>query len=210
MTRTADMQYAWRGWILALLFAVLAIARYRSGEDVRPGWLVLVLIGAGYRLYAGRFMPGHSNAMRMSGEALALAGPYRIGRHPLYLANLFTAGGLILFANCLPAWGAASLFLAVFVHHDLLARAEERFLAGSRGEDYAGYLRSTRRWVGGARKAVAAMSPMAADAADVAGGGGRGAAPVAGFGQAWARQAANLGKAGAAVLILWGLAGLRP
>lgn len=207
MRRARELQYAWRGWILALLFAALAFARYRSGEDVRPAWLTLILIGAGYRLYTGRYMAGHSNGLTMSGETLALGGPYRIGRHPLYLANLLTAAGLILFANCLPAWGAAALFLAAFAHHDLLARAEEGFLAGSRGEKYARYLGSTPRWLGvrvkGDAPGLAAAEPANPD-------GAGDACQAAGLGRAWARQAANLGKTGAAVLILWALAGLRP
>src|SRR5690606_23974084 len=208
MTRAVELHYAWRGWILALPFAVLACARYYSGDDVRPAGLALVLLGAGYRLHAGRYMPAHSNDLRMSGEALALGGPYRIGRHPLYRANLITAGGLILFSNCVPAWGAAALFAAVFFHHDLLARAEERFLGATRGENYAGYLRSVPRWLGRARRGSAPGGAAAAAAAGSSAEGVPGSAPTAGLGEAWARQAANLAKTGAAVLLLWGLAGL--
>jgi len=208
MKRAVELHYAWRGWILALPFAVLACARYYSGNDVRPAWLALALLGAGYRLHAGRYMPAHSNDLRMSGAALAVGGPYRIGRHPLYLANLITAAGLILFSNCLSAWGAAALFVAVFFHHDLLARAEERFLAATRGEKYAGYLRSVPRWLGRARRENA-PGGAAMTEAGAAAEGVPGAAPTAGLGEAWARQAANLAKTGAAVLLLWGLAGLR-
>lgn len=206
MKRPAELQYAWRGWILALLFAVLAWARFRSGAELAPAWLALVAAGAGYRLFAGRYIAGHSNSVRLSGDALALEGPYRVGRHPLYLSNLITAAGLILFANCLPLWGTALLSVAVWGHHVLLARTEERFLAATQGKAYGEYLRASRRWVGIPRRGKAGLETAGTPAA-----GDMGALPTpSGIRLAWKRQAANLAKTAACILVLWALAGLRP
>ncbi|MEO6095541.1 MAG: methyltransferase, partial [Fibrobacteria bacterium] len=131
-----DQHYAWRGWILGSLFLALAVARWFSDAELFPAALGLVVLGSAYRLYAGRFIPGHSNALGLSGDALAVGGPYRFSRHPLYLSNLAVVIGLVLFANCLPAWGATALILLAALHHSLLARAEERFLSRTRGEAY--------------------------------------------------------------------------
>ncbi|MEO7778267.1 MAG: methyltransferase, partial [Fibrobacteria bacterium] len=144
----ADRQFAWRGWILAALFAALAWARTRSSAPVEPAGLVLVAVGAWYRFHAGRFIPGHSNLNRLAGDTLAFGGPYRFGRHPLYLSNLIGIAGLILFANCLPWWGGLALFAAACWHHAFLAGTEERYLASIWGEAYLGYLRVTPKWLG--------------------------------------------------------------
>ncbi len=193
-TRLAERQFAWRGWILAILFAALAWARWRSDQPIAPAGLAVVAAGAWFRFHAGRFIPGHSNLSRLAGSALALGGPYRFSRHPLYLSNLIGVAGLILFANCLPLWAAALLFAFAFAHHDALARTEERYLAATWGEAYLGYLRVTPMWLGKPRHS-----------------GGPASAPAgqfrpAGWAQTWKRQGANLANCAAGALVLWLLA----
>lgn len=187
-----DWQYAWRGWILGTLFLVLAVSRWFSGAPVLPAALGLVALGSAYRLYAGRFIPGHSNALGLAGDTLALEGPYRFGRHPLYLSNLAVIIGLVLFANSLPPWGSAALVLLAALHHSLLARAEERFLARTRGEVYVAYLRETPRWFGAPASRGAARLPASSNSDDTW--------------AAWKRQGGNLGKTAVCVLVLWALA----
>jgi protein-S-isoprenylcysteine O-methyltransferase Ste14 len=191
----ADLQYAWRGWILGALFLALALSRWFSDAPLLPAALGLVALGSAYRLYAGRYIPGHSNALGFAGDALAVEGPYRFGRHPLYLSNLAVIMGLTLFANSLPAWGAAALILLAVLHHSLLARAEERFLSGTRGDAYLEYLRTTPRWFGApAPRGASAHSAAASNSGDTR--------------AAWRRQGGNLGKTGVCVLALWALAAL--
>jgi protein-S-isoprenylcysteine O-methyltransferase Ste14 len=192
--KPADVHYAWRGWILGALFAVLALARWRSPHPIEPLGLIPFALGVLYRFQAGRYIPGHSNSRRLSGKTLALGGPYRFGRHPLYLSNLAIIAGLILFANCLPAWGAACLFGTACAHHAVLARTEERYLASRWGETYLSYLRVTPRWFG----------PLRGPAKNAPGpGAGSDRAVLA---VSWRRQGANLGKGAVCVLILWILA----
>jgi protein-S-isoprenylcysteine O-methyltransferase Ste14 len=206
-----DLQYAWRGWILGAIFLALALSRWHSHAPLLPAGLGLVALGAGYRFYAGRYIPGHSNGLGLAGDALAVGGPYRFGRHPLYLSNLAVILGLIGFANSLPVWGSAALFMLAAAHHTLLARAEERFLSRTRGEAYRGYLETTPRWFGAPRSGASAASapPGAATA-----GSRPEAAPTSGDGNtgdtraAWKRQGANIGKAAACAVILWALAAL--
>jgi protein-S-isoprenylcysteine O-methyltransferase Ste14 len=215
----AALQYAWRGWILGALFAVLAWARWHSQAPLVPAALVLVAAGSAYRLHAGRFIPGHSNSLALAGGTLALRGPYRYGRHPLYLSNLAVIGGLILFAGCLPLWGACALFLVAAIHHAALARAEEAYLIRAWGQAYADYLRATPRWLGLPRDADPSASAKSASGAEKASGLRKASGPGNASGQknaaaggdalrtSWMRQGGNLGKTLACALILWALAG---
>ena len=201
----ASFQYAWRGWILGAFFAVLAWARWQSQAPLVPAALLLVAAGLAYRLHAGRFISGHSNSLALAGANLALRGPYRYGRHPLYLSNLAVIAGLILFAGCLPLWGACALFLLAALHHAALARTEEGFLIRAWGQAYADYLRATPRWLGLPRDRDASPPAEAAspedDAAEDDAAGGNGLRTT------WMRQGSNLGKTLVCVLILWALAG---
>lgn len=187
--RAAAFHYAWRGWALGALLAVVAYARWRSQAPLQPAWLALVAAGLWWRWRAGNIIQAHSNGLGWAGPEVAMAGPYRYGRHPLYLSNLAVIAGLILFAHCLPAWAKAAALAFAFAHHGLLARYEERFLAsapGGAGEAYRRYMQVTPRWLGLPRAAPSVVA-----------GSARGA---------WGRQGANLLKACACVLLLWLLA----
>jgi protein-S-isoprenylcysteine O-methyltransferase Ste14 len=199
--KASDLHFAWRGWLLALLFLALAYARFRSSQSLNYFGLLPIAAGAAYRIHAGRFIPSHSNGARVSGEVLVTGGPYRYGRHPLYLSNLLVILGLILFANCLPKAIGAALFLAAFLHHDRLARLEERHLAGLWGSAYAGYMRVTPRWLGlprarrgGGAEPEAAFTPVPF---------------VDNLPGSWSRQGPNLFKAAFCAALLWILASVR-
>ncbi|MEO6098135.1 MAG: hypothetical protein ABIW76_21700, partial [Fibrobacteria bacterium] len=97
----------------------------------------------------------------------------------------------VLFANCLPAWGATALILLAALHHSLLARAEERFLSRTRGEAYQEYLRATPRWFGAPRRQGASRLSTSSKSGDTR--------------TAWKRQGGNLGKTAICVLALWAL-----
>jgi protein-S-isoprenylcysteine O-methyltransferase Ste14 len=186
--RARGIHFALRGWLSAALFAVLAAARHSSAWDLRPAWLLLIAAGAAWRVQAARYIGDHSNRYRMAEGPLSTAGPYALGRHPLYLSNLAVAFGLVLFAHCLPWWGEALLLAAVAANYALLARAEEMFLLARLGEPYASYLRATPRWLG------------------FPGNRGLAAAAPSGLSEAMGRQAGNLLKAAACVAAIWALA----
>lgn len=194
----SQFHYAWRGWIFSSLFLVLAWARFRTDSDLAPEWLGLFFIGLIWRLYAGRYIDQHSNGIQMGADNLAIAGPYRLGRHPLYLANIFSAISLILFANCLSSRDAILLALTVILHHVLLAKSEERYLSNALGAPYRDYLKTSNSWFGWPRPS--SLSPPLKLSRN---------APLPG---SWRRQGGNLGKSGLAVIaiiVLWGLSGYR-
>lgn len=202
-----SLHFAWRGWILGGLLAVVAMARWNSAEPLRPVWLVLMAAGLAWRWLAGMHIAGHSNGLALAGPVMAARGPYRFGRHPLYLSNFAVIAGLVLFANCLPWWGAGLCLAAAAAHHEILARTEEAFLAVAGGEAYRRYMRVTPRWLGWRRAATAepgaASSMRESPATRAAVATETDSATAA---AAWRRQGPNIAKACACAAFLWLLA----
>jgi len=73
------------------------------------------------------------------------AGPYRLTRNPLYLANLAVILGLVLIAGNLWLGLAAGVAFPLIFRH--LVAIEERFLAAQFGPDYQAYRRAVPRFV---------------------------------------------------------------
>jgi|SRR5882762_1368508 len=72
-------------------------------------------------------------------------GPYRLVRHPSYTGVLITFIGLGL---AVQSWGALLVLLGVFsLSFGYRMRVEERTLLSELGEDYAQYMRRTKRLI---------------------------------------------------------------
>ncbi len=72
-------------------------------------------------------------------------GPYRLVRHPSYTGVLITFIGLGL---AVQSWGALLVLLGVFsLSFGYRMRVEERTLLSTLGEDYAQYMRRTKRLI---------------------------------------------------------------
>lgn len=184
--------FAARGWVLAALFLGLVWARHLSDAPLRPEWLIYVAAAAALRLWAGAHLGEHGNAARPQAAHLVRTGPYRLSRNPLYVSNIFTAAGLILFANALPLPVEIGFIFLVIVHHILLVRHEEAVLRQLHGSRYAEYAATTPRWYGLAR-------PHAHTGNSAGGSGGDRISP----GTILRRQGRNLVYALACVAIVW-------
>jgi protein-S-isoprenylcysteine O-methyltransferase Ste14 len=77
-----------------------------------------------------------------AGHGLCIEGPYRLVRHPIYLAMDLWAVGSAL--TC-PAPAAITGMVIVFLGSDLRARAEEQLLLDVFGDDYRSYAARVRR-----------------------------------------------------------------
>lgn len=115
---------------------------------LRWEFMGLVALGLTLRFWAGAYLGSHGNSMRTESPILLREGPYHFSRNPLYVANILTGSGLILFSNCLAPWIAALLIAGLLLHHSILIRWEEKNLLMNWPLDYADYLRSTARWLG--------------------------------------------------------------
>ncbi len=100
------------------------------------GLLSLLRMWAGTELTASRVM-----AFRVQVDEFHTAGPYRLVRNPIYLADFLA---MCAFSLCLPP--IALLMPALFwIHYERLISYEELSLASGFREGFAGYAASTPR-----------------------------------------------------------------
>jgi protein-S-isoprenylcysteine O-methyltransferase Ste14 len=78
-------------------------------------------------------------------RALVATGPYRVGRHPMYLGAALVLVGTALALGSWPAGGVAAAYLAwLDLRH---ARAEDAALHARFGPAWRAYAARTRRWL---------------------------------------------------------------
>src|SRR5947199_6401344 len=130
----------------------LALGFGYGGVGVLPDWvfypgIFLMLFGVLVRQWAiavlGRFF---SLTVRVAtGHRVVTRGPYRLVRHPSYTGVLITFIGLAL---AVQSSGALLVLFAVFgVSYGYRMRVEERVLLSELGQDYAEYMKRTKRLI---------------------------------------------------------------
>lgn len=105
--------------------AAVALAAGRPGAGTLAVSLPWVLAGLALRAWAFVHLGGQGRTRELRPPATrAVGGPYRLLRHPVYLANLLVAFGLVV--ACRPPDGLAWLLtLAVAAFYGLLATRED-------------------------------------------------------------------------------------
>ncbi len=120
-------------------YAQVAYLGWVPGEAAWPeGGLVLVTLAAGLSL-ASLLTLGRWFGVRPALRGLTTSGPYRLVRHPMYLAYVLADIGYNLQEW---NWGTALLVLAGWASLLYRIRAEERML--SQHPDWPGYVASVR------------------------------------------------------------------
>jgi protein-S-isoprenylcysteine O-methyltransferase Ste14 len=76
---------------------------------------------------------------------LAVGGPYRFTRNPMYLGLVFILAGLALLANAL--WPLILLPVVIVIVRRAVIDREERYLTAKFGEEYLRYKARVRRWL---------------------------------------------------------------
>ena len=76
---------------------------------------------------------------------LAVAGPYRFTRNPMYLGLVFVLAGLALLANAL--WPLILLPVVIVIVRRAVIDREERYLTAKFGAEYLLYKARVRRWL---------------------------------------------------------------
>jgi len=131
---------------------ILAFSFGYSGIGVLPDWafylgIFLMFLGVLVRQWAiavlGRFF---SLTVRVAEDhRVVVKGPYRLVRHPSYTGVLITFIGLAL---AVQSWGALLVLLGVFsLSFGYRMRVEEKALLSELGEDYANYMKRTKRLI---------------------------------------------------------------
>jgi len=135
-----------------LVSIILALSLGYAGVGPLPDWvfypgIFLMILGVLVRQWAiavlGRFF---SLTVRVAEDhRVVVKGPYRLVRHPSYTGVLITFIGLAL---AVQSSGALLVLLAVFgVSYGYRMRVEERVLLSELGQDYAEYVKRTRRLI---------------------------------------------------------------
>ncbi len=130
----------------------LALSFGYAGVVVLPHWvfypgIFLMLLGVLVRQWAiavlGRFF---SLSVRVvEDHRVVTKGPYRLVRHPSYTGVLITFIGLALAVQSL---GALLVLLGVFsLSYGYRIRVEEKTLLSELGQDYASYMKRTKRLI---------------------------------------------------------------
>jgi len=137
----------------AALNAYLKKPRDGSLLDIRadaPGWLGAGLLGAGLALHCWSNVVLARRELasdQASAAALAVVGPYRFVRNPIYLAGISLFWGVgLLYAPWRVADLAGPAVLLVFFHLRVI-RWEEPALRNRFGERYDDYCRRVPRWL---------------------------------------------------------------
>jgi protein-S-isoprenylcysteine O-methyltransferase Ste14 len=139
--------------ILTVFFSIsIAFSFGYSGIGLLPDWvfylgILLMLLGVFVRQWAiavlGRFF---SLTVRVAEDHRVVEkGPYRFVRHPSYTGALITFIGLALAVQSV---GALLVLLVVFsLSYGYRMRVEERTLLSELGQDYASYMKRTKRLI---------------------------------------------------------------
>ena len=77
--------------------------------------------------------------------AIAVDGPFRYSRNPIYVAGLIVTLGVAVFANALA--GVVLLLPVALVLHYGVVKREERYLEAKFGDVYRAYRSRVRRWL---------------------------------------------------------------
>lgn len=140
--------------LVFLLLTMVGIAMELVKElPIAPGNLirivvgpVLMLMGAVLWVLAWREFRRHGEVFghQYATETIVMSGPYRISRHPAYLAYAVIMAGVGLLIDC--GWILLLLPLAVLIV-DAAARREEAYLMAKHESRYRPYWAEVRRWI---------------------------------------------------------------
>jgi protein-S-isoprenylcysteine O-methyltransferase Ste14 len=138
----------------ALSIAAVGLAPFFNAREIGrialPDWVAwlgvaLMMSGIALRIWANRVLGAYyTRTLRIqSGQSVIRAGPYRLIRHPGYAgALLMWLGAILATRNWITLVVVGVSITSVYLYR---ISAEERMLADSLGDEYRGYMASTKR-----------------------------------------------------------------
>jgi protein-S-isoprenylcysteine O-methyltransferase Ste14 len=145
---------AWRPPRIALALAVAAVGVHLVLWGPQAPWgragvsgLLVVAAGLAWVLWAGSLFRSAGTPIRPTAQPLVLIeeGPYRVGRHPMYVGIAFVLLGAALGLG-VPLLAAAAGLFAVIVATVHVPHEEAKLLTHFGGW-YRDYAASVRRWL---------------------------------------------------------------
>jgi protein-S-isoprenylcysteine O-methyltransferase Ste14 len=126
-------------WIVAAGGFLPLLARPNEGDGSLALAGFILQTGGFFLVVAGMLALGRSFGVVAANRGLKVSGPYRVVRHPIYLAHIISTGGYVM--TNFSYWNLA-IYLATATCHLLRIRAEERVLTLT--DSYADYARRVR------------------------------------------------------------------
>ena len=135
------VSYLAQRWLpLAIVPPALALPVRVLGVVLLVAWLALAL----WAVLTFRRVGTTPNPTGRA-TALALEGPYRFTRNPMYLSLVFLTAGVALLVNTL--WPLILLPAVVLAVRRAVIDREERYLTERFGQAYVDYTARVRRWI---------------------------------------------------------------
>ena len=150
--RQGNWLFRWRSYLPLLIVPLFLVALKTSNQDssgfVAKFWeifcFLLSMAGFAIRCITVAYVPSGTsgrNTKEQIADKLNTTGVYSIVRHPLYLGNLITIFGLLLFIR---VWWFALLGAIMFwMYYERIAFAEEEFLRKKFGTPYLEWTEET-------------------------------------------------------------------
>jgi len=127
------------------IISVGRAAGLSPASSLRFGYLVvaaIMAVASVFRMWAGSMLQSDRiMAFKVQADALITAGPYRLVRNPIYLADLIAYFG---FGLCLPPTGML-LPVLIYVHYIQIIKYEEISLHREFGQSYRQYAKQVPR-----------------------------------------------------------------
>ena len=148
MTDVRSVAFKYRGTILALPAAILALAGRPSAFSIATG-LPLAFAGEFIRCWAVGYSGVTTRGDEVTAPMLVTAGPYAYVRNPLYVGNTITALGFALAftgrnhraARLALVAGSVAAIVGVYA---VIVPHEEQYLRGRFGEAFDAYAKRVR------------------------------------------------------------------
>ena len=125
-----------------LIFALWFGEGSNGDYFIWPLGVTVCLLGAAIRIWAEQHINRHKSNQE---RHLALTGPYKFVRNPLYIGNLFLCTGAVIvskFPGMIPV-----TFLWHFAVYSIVIRLEEGLLLEKYGKPYHNFKSEVPRWI---------------------------------------------------------------
>ncbi len=160
LAHNGESLFRWRSFVLlafvpAIIWATLQGERVEHvvGDfwgDVFEGFAIAVVVaGELIRIMTVGFVPagtsGRNTGAGQVASRLNMSGAYAMVRNPLYLGNCLMYVGIVLYAQSITL--AVVMALVLLPYYERIIAAEERFLLGKFGDDYAQWAARTPAFI---------------------------------------------------------------
>lgn len=160
LASTGAHLFRWRSFVLlifvpAIIWATLQgeqvehVIGHFWGEAFELTTIAMVILGELIRILTVGFVPagtsGRNTGAGQVASRLNISGAYAMVRNPLYLGNCLMYVGIALYAQSIML--AVVMALVLLPYYERIIAAEESFLLGKFGEDYASWAARTPAFV---------------------------------------------------------------